>query len=201
MYIIDYFDKTGTKIKDKEFKTEKRALKCFDKLITESYNKDSGIGSLEIYNSETGDIIKEWNNNIINEELSEEEPQQNKSDAIAKFIEDIYDLRKQSIATEGEYGLGNLVFKEFRNLGYLDNLKELRKQEKGKELSLEQLEEEKAKLSEQNNYIINEYRKYACLKENDVITEENLNERALNRVSACENYDINELKELLLRGE
>ena len=65
----------------------------------------------------------------------------NKSEQIENFIEDLYDLRKESIATEGEYGLGNLVFKEFRNLGYLDNLKELRKVEKGKELSLEKLEE------------------------------------------------------------
>ena len=67
----------------------------------------------------------------VNEELS---------DDIYSFIEDLYDLRKESIAKEGEYGLGNLVFKEFRNLGYLDNLKELRKQEKGKELSLENLD-------------------------------------------------------------
>lgn len=63
-----------------------------------------------------------------------------KSEQIENFIEDLYDLRKDSIAKDGEYGLGNLVFKEFRNLGYLDNLKELRKEYKGKELSLEQLD-------------------------------------------------------------
>ena len=66
---------------------------------------------------------------------------ESKSEKIKDFIEDLYDLRKASIAKDGEYGLGNLVFKEFRNLGYLDNLKELRKQEKSKELSLEKLEE------------------------------------------------------------
>lgn len=59
------------------------------------------------------------------------------SEKINNFIEDLYDLRKESIDNEGEYGLGNLVFKEFRNLGYLDNLKELKNQEKSKELSLE----------------------------------------------------------------
>lgn len=59
---------------------------------------------------------------------------------VENFIEDLYNLRMVAIATEGEYGLGNLVFKEFRNLGYLDNLKELRKELKGKELSLEKLE-------------------------------------------------------------
>ena len=42
---------------------------------------------------------------------------------IEKFINDLYDLRKSSIEKDGEYGLGNLVFKEFRNLGYLSNLK------------------------------------------------------------------------------
>lgn len=64
-------------------------------------------------------------------------------DDIDKFITDIYELRKNSIAKDGEFGLGNLVFKEMRNLGYLDNLKELKKQERAKELSLEGLEEDK----------------------------------------------------------
>lgn len=66
-----------------------------------------------------------------------------KSDDIKQFITDLYALRKESIAKDGEYGLGNLVFKEFRNRGYLDNLKDQRKVEKGKELSLETLEEGK----------------------------------------------------------
>lgn len=61
------------------------------------------------------------------------------SEEVENFIEDLYDLRKQSIANEGEYGLGNLVFKEFRNLGYLDHLKDLRKECMSKELSLEKL--------------------------------------------------------------
>lgn len=58
---------------------------------------------------------------------------------IDKFIEDLYDLRKDSIANDGEYGLGNLVFKEFRNLGYLDHLKEIKRKEIEKDLSLEAL--------------------------------------------------------------
>lgn len=63
-------------------------------------------------------------------------------DKIDDFIEDVYDLRKNSIAKDGEYGLGNLVFKEFRNLGYLDNLKELKRKEIEKDLSLESLNRE-----------------------------------------------------------
>ena len=56
---------------------------------------------------------------------------------IENFIEKLYDLRKISIATEGEFGIGNLVFKELRNKGYLDNLKDLKNQLKSKDLSLE----------------------------------------------------------------
>lgn len=64
-------------------------------------------------------------------------------DKINDLIEDIYDLRKRGMESEaGEYSIKNLIFKEFRNLGYLDNLKELRKKEISKELSLESLKEE-----------------------------------------------------------
>lgn len=62
------------------------------------------------------------------------------SDDVRDFIDAIYDLRKTSIVESGEYSLGNLVFKEFRNLGYLDGLKDLRKELKGNELSLEGLD-------------------------------------------------------------
>ena len=62
-----------------------------------------------------------------------------KIELIDDMIEDIYDLRKQGMARNGEIDIFNLIFKEFRNLGYLDNLKDLRKKEISKELSLEQL--------------------------------------------------------------
>ena len=61
------------------------------------------------------------------------------SDDVTEFIEDLYCLRRKSIAEDGEYGLGNLVFKEFRNRGYLDRLRELRNELKSRELSLEGL--------------------------------------------------------------
>ena len=72
---------------------------------------------------------------------AEDEINESLFDEIDKFITDVYELRKTSINKEGEYGLGNLVFKELRNLGYLDNLKELKKQERAKQLSLEGLKE------------------------------------------------------------
>lgn len=63
------------------------------------------------------------------------------SEDIDNFIDELYELRKTSIATEGEYGMGNLIFKEMRNRGYLDNLKELKRERRSQELSLEHLED------------------------------------------------------------
>lgn len=59
---------------------------------------------------------------------------------IDKFIEDLYNLRKESITKDGEFGIGNLIFKEFRNKGYLDKLKELKIELENKEMSLENLQ-------------------------------------------------------------
>lgn len=61
-------------------------------------------------------------------------------DKIENFINAIYDIRQESISTEGEFGIDNLVFKEIRRLGYLDDLKELKTQLRSKELSLESLQ-------------------------------------------------------------
>ena len=66
-------------------------------------------------------------------------------DAVIQLITDIYEQRKEGLATGGEYSLQNLIFKEFRNRGYLDNLKELKDYIIGQELSLESLEEDTKK--------------------------------------------------------
>lgn len=82
--------------------------------------------------------------NVITEQMSLKESIDSKTnvEAIDNLIEDIYNLRKEGMEEEGEYSIKNLIFKEFRNLGYLDNLKELRKKQISKELSLESLKEE-----------------------------------------------------------
>ena len=72
------------------------------------------------------------------------------SSSLNDFINQLYELRQKGISENGEFSLENLVFKEFRNLGYLDNLKELAKEERSKELSLEQLNESKQDI---NNFI------------------------------------------------
>lgn len=58
-----------------------------------------------------------------------------------KALNDIYLIRKNSIAVDGEYGKGNILFKDLRNAGLLDKLRDQISKEKAKELSLESLKE------------------------------------------------------------
>ena len=55
---------------------------------------------------------------------------------IDKFIDSLYELRAKGLSTDGEYSIENLVFKEMRNKGYLDTLKELRHKVIARRLSL-----------------------------------------------------------------
>ena len=55
---------------------------------------------------------------------------------IDDFINDVYKMRSDSIASDGEYGKGNLVFKELRNRGYLDKLRDLKVELETDEMSL-----------------------------------------------------------------
>jgi len=71
-------------------------------------------------------------------DVMQESLESDKIEKIDSFIEDIYDLRKVSLKTGGEYSIGNLVFKEMRSLGYLDNLKVLKNKLKSTELSLKE---------------------------------------------------------------
>ena len=58
-------------------------------------------------------------------------------EAIESFMDDLYKARQTSIATEGEYNPTNHAFKSLRAAGNLDNLRELKRALKEKELSLE----------------------------------------------------------------
>lgn len=64
-----------------------------------------------------------------------------KIEIIDNFIQQIYELRKKGLQLDGEWGMSNSIFREFRNKGYLDNLKELKNKLIGKALSLESLQE------------------------------------------------------------
>lgn len=56
---------------------------------------------------------------------------------VTKLIEDIYEMRKKGVA-KSEYDVENLTFKEIRNHGYLDKLKDTRNELISKRLSLEE---------------------------------------------------------------
>ena len=48
-------------------------------------------------------------------------------------------MRKKSIDADGEFGEGNLLFKELRNFGLLDELKKALKSSIAQDLTLESL--------------------------------------------------------------
>ena len=59
------------------------------------------------------------------------------SDDIKDCINMLYRMRKDSIAIDGEYGVGNLLFKEIRNRGLLSALKDKYNEMISDELTLE----------------------------------------------------------------
>ena len=63
------------------------------------------------------------------------------SKEIGRVWDELYDIRRDSLAREGEYGKGNALFKKLRNLGYLDRLKNAYYSSASEELSLESLKE------------------------------------------------------------
>lgn len=77
----------------------------------------------------------------VNKELEPWRERANKCETIEdinNLIDDIYILRQSSILKDGEYGIGNLVFKEFRNLGLLKELKDRKTKLESEEMSLDE---------------------------------------------------------------
>ena len=65
---------------------------------------------------------------------------ENASEEVDKYIDDIYEVRQEGIERGGETDTYNLVFKEIRNRGYLDHLKDLKTELASKEMSLESID-------------------------------------------------------------
>lgn len=61
------------------------------------------------------------------------------SDDIQEMVNKLYMLRKQGLESDGESSEGNLIFKQLRNEGYLDKLKDMYYELRSKELTLEGL--------------------------------------------------------------
>ena len=95
-------------------------------------------------------------NDIINSDATVED--------VDKLIDDIYLQRQQSIMRDGEFGDGNICFKEFRNRGYLQNLRDLKVELENKEMSLNTFSEGISNLyglnEEEEDYLIPELRDY-----------------------------------------
>ncbi len=67
------------------------------------------------------------------------------ANTIAKIddvIDSLYVLRQESILKDGEYGIGNQCFKEIRNMGLLQNLKDKKVELENQEMSLEKTNDE-----------------------------------------------------------
>lgn len=65
----------------------------------------------------------------------------NNSKLAQSLLDLLYANRIKSLAIDGEFGIDNLVFKEFRNRGYIQELKNIITNGESKELSLESLTE------------------------------------------------------------
>lgn len=83
-------------------------------------------------------LVDEWEEkckNLIDDIKADKLDNEKK---VVKMLEDIYEkLRKKGVA-KGEYAIENLAFKELRNKGYLDQLKNYRNELTSKRLSLEE---------------------------------------------------------------
>lgn len=106
--------------------------------------------------------IPEYDKNALNELVDEWEDKCKKliddikadklddEKKVVKMLEDIYEkLRKKGVA-KGEYAIENLAFKELRNKGYLDQLKDYRNELTSKRLSLEEKFDRQARIDMYN---------------------------------------------------
>lgn len=89
------------------------------------------ITGIEIFDN-SKDISK-WSKKI------EEVLQSKDEEEIKNIINALYLMRKNSIAVEGEWGKGNQLFKDIRNLGLIKQLKDAYKDCISKKLSLESM--------------------------------------------------------------
>lgn len=105
------------------------------------YDRNALDKSVEVWKERAGNIISDIKTNKLTDDAA--------YDAIVKYVEDIYELRKAGLQSTGEYGTENLTFKEIRNAGLLDELKDLKNEVTAKKLSLEALQE---RLAEQQRY-------------------------------------------------
>ena len=109
-------------------------------------DKETSVKSNGIYSLSKGWIKKPVKENIkkvnVDAEVQEWTDKAEKvksssnSEEIDSFIDELYKMRKESIASEGEYGKGNLIFKALRRNKTIEHLMEYKRELENQELSL-----------------------------------------------------------------
>ena len=74
--------------------------------------------------------VQEWT------EKAEKAKSSGNSEEVDSFIDELYKMRKESIASEGEYGKGNLIFKALRRNKTIEHLMEYKRELENQKLSL-----------------------------------------------------------------
>ena len=110
-------------------------------IIKDSWIKEPIKEDISPINITTTPLYKKW------KEMLEDV----RDNDVEYLLNTLYLLRKESILREGEYGVGNLLFKQLRNEGYVDLLKDKIHEVRSRELSLEGLKEE---WSDKKKYVI-----------------------------------------------
>ena len=82
-------------------------------------------------------LVDKWENKIKDLEIKLKADSLKDEKKVLDLLEKIYDSRKKGVA-KSEYDIDNLAFKELRNKGYLDKLKDYRNELTSKRLSLEE---------------------------------------------------------------
>lgn len=139
------------------------------------------------------EVIPEVNQEAIQKALqpwldsAEELKNTEEIEVVEKWLDDLYEVRRHGLKDGGEYSIANCIFKELRNLGILDEVKDLKKQLENKKLSLESLGQEL--ISEQADILDEKTRNYYYKK----ISEITRNQVILNSNG---NFQINLVKEV-----
>lgn len=80
------------------------------------------------------EIVEEFNqlkDNVSFKPLNE------KKETITNLLSKIYEIRQDSLFKEGEFGAGNIAFKELRSKGYIETLKKLKEKIENMNLKLD----------------------------------------------------------------
>ena len=151
-------------------------------IIEKEIKEKNSIRYVIPYDQRLEHFIKQFNRTykIVESVESGADAKISKIDA---FLKDFYELRKSALKTGSENSIGNKIFKQFRKLGYLKTLKDLKTAFEEKQMSLEKLETSNEELKEDIKMITDEelfwhLRDGLVNKKGDYINKTKYSERA-----------------------